>query len=315
MITLDIAQTRIDKKHGIGEITIVPESYTCLTEDAEFICHIEEHKNYISTVDRVLNTKYACTKCAVSKNADKLRKSLSTFIQESKDIHGENTFGYLNTIYINDETNIILTCSKHGDFEIAPFNHLRQKSGCDRCAGRKNSHQDFIEDAREIHSNKYEYPDDYKNPRSKINIFCNYCQTTFPQSPGDHLSGCGCPACATSGFDQSKPSIVYYFQDMVTCEYKFGISNKTIFKRFSKIYRNRIRLIKTWSFNSGNEAKKFEKEVHKSYNFYRTDNQSWRSLSKYNNGSTEFFFDDILNLDNNPLPIFGLNTLDLKTKI
>lgn len=46
------------------------------------------------------------------------------FIERCKIKH-RNRYTYNNTIYINMHTNIIVTCKKHGDFEIKAYSHSR----------------------------------------------------------------------------------------------------------------------------------------------------------------------------------------------
>ncbi len=252
--TLEEAQARIDKKHGLGIITIVPESYIYVQSIAEFSCYVDDHKNWKTSPSNVYNTS-GCPACWAEKKRT-LHITPVDQVQPKIDLkHGIGNITLVSESYKKISTNAFFKC---------------------------------------------------KNPNHK----------DWENKPNNILMGQGCPACANYGFDINKPAIIYYFQDIITGEYKLGKSNRSLFYRFDTLaYKKRIRLIKVWNFDSGLEASNFEKEVHKSYNFYRTDNISWRNIDpRSSNGSTEFFFDDILNLDNNPLPIFGLNTLDLKTK-
>ena len=56
--------------------------------------------------------------------------------------------------------------------------------------------QEFIEKAREVHGNKYDYSKvDYKNASTKVCIICPE-HGEFWQLPYKHLSGQNCPKCA-----------------------------------------------------------------------------------------------------------------------
>ena len=81
--------------------------------------------------------------------------------------------------------------------------------GCPNCnelvtARRAESHEEFVRKAKEIHGDKYSYPEQYKNDATKINILCNVKDRTgnihgiFPQHPSNHKHGSGCPKCDPS---------------------------------------------------------------------------------------------------------------------
>lgn len=63
----------------------------------------------------------------------------------------------------------------------------------------KNTTDQFIEKARNIHGNKFNYSlVEYKGCKSKIHIICKN-NHVFEQSPNDHLNGHGCKKCAGWG--------------------------------------------------------------------------------------------------------------------
>jgi len=54
----------------------------------------------------------------------------------------------------------------------------------------------FIEKAKIIHNNKYNYSNIiYKNVNTKVDILCDK-HGIFKQTPGSHLTGCGCNKCS-----------------------------------------------------------------------------------------------------------------------
>lgn len=60
---------------------------------------------------------------------------------------------------------------------------------------KKLTTEEFIEKARKVHGNKYDYSKvDYKNNKIKITIICPE-HGEFQQIPPDHLFGAGCPKC------------------------------------------------------------------------------------------------------------------------
>ena len=62
---------------------------------------------------------------------DKFRLSQDIFLDRVKNIF-KDRYNLDKTKYVNDKTNVILTCKKHGDFYITP-NHLYRKHGCPKC--------------------------------------------------------------------------------------------------------------------------------------------------------------------------------------
>ncbi len=76
-----------------------------------------------------------CNQCGYIAASTKLRKDTNSFIEQSKNIHGW-VYSYENVRYQNSKTNVIITCSIHGDFNQQPSNHL-QGMGCPVC---KTSH-------------------------------------------------------------------------------------------------------------------------------------------------------------------------------
>lgn len=61
---------------------------------------------------------------------------------------------------------------------------------------KKLTTKDFIEKAKQLHNDKYDYSETvYVNSRSKIIIICPE-HGSFEQLPSSHLSGNGCPKCA-----------------------------------------------------------------------------------------------------------------------
>lgn len=71
-----------------------------------------------------------CPKCSYELKSIKNRDSIETFLQKAIQINNE--YDYSKVQYINQHTKVIVTCVKHGDFEITPNNLLNGK-GCPKC--------------------------------------------------------------------------------------------------------------------------------------------------------------------------------------
>src|SRR5260370_16471255 len=83
----------------------------------------------------------------------------------------------------------------HGHFRQEPRHHLNGH-GCPNCFHPKSRDtvDDFIRKANEVHNDKYTYLREYVNSRTKITIICPI-HGYFQQKPSTHLEGKGCPMC------------------------------------------------------------------------------------------------------------------------
>jgi hypothetical protein len=133
----------------------------------------------------------SCPKC----NIDSKKLTTEKFIEKAKEIHGDK-YDYSKVNYKNNKTKVTIICKKHGEFLQTPNSHLRGQS-CPGCSGSKKlTTEKFIERAKEIHGDKYDYSKvNYKNNCSKVTIICKK-HGEFLQTPNSHLSGCGCLSCS-----------------------------------------------------------------------------------------------------------------------
>jgi very-short-patch-repair endonuclease len=91
-------------------------------------------------------------------------------------------------------------CPVHGEFWQIPSNHFQGK-GCPKCRydiiseKLSNNIEKFIEKARKIHGDKYDYSKvEYHKANEKVCIICPK-HGEFLQTPNSHLMGHGCPKC------------------------------------------------------------------------------------------------------------------------
>lgn len=120
------------------------------------------------------------------------------FIQKAREVHG-NKYDYSKVEYVDARTPVIIGCPIHGDFKQTPESHVHGK-GCHRCMGKgafKHTKEDFIQKAREVHGDKYDYSKvEYVNAHTKVCIICPE-HGEFWQTPTGHLVGGGCKECTT----------------------------------------------------------------------------------------------------------------------
>jgi hypothetical protein len=124
-----------------------------------------------------------------------------SFIIKAMEVHGEK-YDYSLVVYKSSQEKIKIKCPDHGIFEQAPSKHLFGQ-GCPRCAQRlkkypklkKYATEFFIQRAKEIHGNKYDYSvTDYTGSRLKVKIICPK-HGLYKQTPYFHLKGRGCFRC------------------------------------------------------------------------------------------------------------------------
>lgn len=129
-----------------------------------------------------------CPKC-FHKN-----KNRDNFIEVANKVH-ENKYDYSQSLFCTQTNKIKIICPNHGEFTQTISHHL-SGSGCQKCAKKhKYSTDEFIEKAKTIHNNKYDYDlTEYINSKNKIKITCKI-HGVFEQTPSDHLSGKGCIQC------------------------------------------------------------------------------------------------------------------------
>lgn len=85
---------------------------------------------------------------------------------------------------MDSKTKVSIICERHSEFLQTPNHHLNG-CGCPKCAGRKYTANDFIEEANKIHNFKYDYSwltliskqrIDFYLPKYKIGIECQGIQ-------------------------------------------------------------------------------------------------------------------------------------------
>jgi len=127
--------------------------------------------------------------------------STSTFIRKSKLKHGD-LYDYSKVEYINTDKKVCIICKEHGEFWQPARSHLRG-AGCNKCGIQKQikltfskfTTEYFIERARNIHGNLYDYSKvDYKTAKDNVCIICNI-HGEFWQIADLHIHGNGCSKC------------------------------------------------------------------------------------------------------------------------
>ena len=135
-------------------------------------------------------------------------KNLTTeeFIEKARKVHGDK-YDYSKVEYKTMHTKVCIICPIHGEFWQKPSNHISLKQGCPLCKKTKLkidkvlTTEEFIEKARKIHGDKYDYSKvEYVNTSTKVCIICPI-HGEFWQTPNNHINKCyprNCPHCANT---------------------------------------------------------------------------------------------------------------------
>jgi len=158
--------------------------------DTKIIIICKEHGEFQQTPWCHLKSN-GCCKCSGHYTMTK-----EEFIKRSKNIHGD-LYDYSKVNYIDTNTGVIIICKIHGEFIQKPVYHYWNKSGCPKCGGNaKSNTEEFIEKAKLIHKDKYDYSKtEYLLSNKQVIIICKI-HGEFNQIASYHLGGSGCQKCA-----------------------------------------------------------------------------------------------------------------------
>ena len=122
------------------------------------------------------------------------KKTTEEFIAEARVVHADR-YDYSRVVYNGAHKKCDILCETHGAFQQPPNTHLKGK-GCPACGGSvKSTTDEFIEKARNLHGDQYNYSQlVYVNNSTKCEIVCK-THGVFRQTPNAHLSGRACPQC------------------------------------------------------------------------------------------------------------------------
>jgi hypothetical protein len=155
---------------------------------------IEEDCKYIAT-SNFIEDKF--TRCDIHKIDKIIFDKTLDYIKRFRNIHG-NRYEYYKLLYVHNREKIKVTCKSHGDFLVRPDIHLAGHN-CKKCSDSNRINkttEQFIEDAKRVHGNKYDYSKvSYIRHDKDVIIICP-THGEFNQKPEYHLIKHGCNLCA-----------------------------------------------------------------------------------------------------------------------
>ena len=151
------------------------------------ICPI--HGEFFVKPNDHIHKKCGCVKCSGRYLSNK-----EAFVEKARLIYGDK-YDYSKVNYINNKTKVCIICPIHGEFWQRPNDHLSGYS-CNRCANNyKLSTEEFIEKAKLVHGDKFDYSKvEYNGAKEKVCVICPI-HGEFWQIPNNHLNSSGCPIC------------------------------------------------------------------------------------------------------------------------
>jgi very-short-patch-repair endonuclease len=196
-LNLNVFVERAREIHG-DKYNYSQSEYTGMLEKIKIIC--PEHGEFWQTPANHLKGK-GCPTCGHILTWNKRgRINTDKVIELFKEIHGDK-YDYSRVQYRDMKTKVCIICPLHGEFWQTPEKHIKRGFGCPKCGVIKRSQNkilsidDFIEKARTIHGDKYDYSKvEYINSHTKVCIICPE-HGEFWQTPNKHLSGNECPEC------------------------------------------------------------------------------------------------------------------------
>lgn len=170
--------------------------------------------SYLQAIkDRVIKNT-SCPFCAGSK-ACHWNNLKVNYPELCGEIDSENNVINPEEITYGSKKLLSWICNKHDPpYKYqAPARDRIAGHGCRQCndpgfAQRTGGHDHFVQEAKKVHGNKYEYREMYKGNQISINIWCSIIGTNgqihgnFLQQPSCHKQGQGCPKC----FDEQTES-------------------------------------------------------------------------------------------------------------
>lgn len=170
-------------------------NYVSARENIIIIC--PKHGEFEQTPNSHLNGS-GCKKCANDELKERMSIPWNIYLKDLQIIHN-NKYDYSKVIWKGVDINIIVICPFHGEFEIRPADHKRER-GCQKCSKEtdiqynKLDTEQFIKKAIEIWKNTYDYSKTkYLGADIKVIIIC-YKHGEFEQIPSNHYKY-GCKLC------------------------------------------------------------------------------------------------------------------------
>ena len=197
--------------------------YKNAQDKIKIICYI--HGIFEQKPNNHLNGQ-DCPKC-INNN---LKSSTLEFIKKSKEIHG-NKYDYSLVNYKNNKTNVKIICDGK-IYEQSPRSHLKGINF------KFLTKDEFIEKAKCIHNNKYNYSlSEFEHSSDYIKIICPI-HGIFEQAINKHLRKNGCRKCAIEQKSLTTEEFIKKAKEIHGDKYNYSLVNHISAHRKIKIICN-----------------------------------------------------------------------------
>ena len=165
--------------------------------DIIIICH--KHGKFLQKPEKHILGR-GCSECGIIRSKENNKFSQKEVLDRFKKVHGDE-YDYSLVEYEGANNKIKIRCFLHGSFQQIPYEHWSGQ-GCPQCGilkrsnSRRKTTEQFIEGAKLVHENFYDYSESiYNGNKNKIKIICP-SHGIFEQTPNSHLKGSRCIECA-----------------------------------------------------------------------------------------------------------------------
>ena len=160
-----------------------------LTKNTKLKINCKKHGSFYMTPGNHLRSKKGCSRC----HYDSRRLSNTEFICKAREVHGDK-YNYSQVVYTSIHEKIKIICPNHGVFSQKAGHHL-QGSRCYKCANHDMDTSKFIQRAKSVHGEAYDYSlSIYSGWHNKLIIICK-THGIFKQRASSHINGNGCLLC------------------------------------------------------------------------------------------------------------------------
>ena len=239
-----------------------------------------------------------CKRCSFARYGERQRLSLEEVIARIAEKHGTRI--RLAGDFVTTKRKTLFSCDMGHEWLGTPHGILIGSGGCQACATKNNSlhlrraESGIRDEIRAKHEGRVELAGEYVSRSALARFRCDKGHQ-WMTSPHNVIIGRGCRSCSRSGFNPSKPAILYYVQ-ITGCGgerlYKVGITNVSVVKRFIH-EKNFVRVVREWLYDDGAEAATAENTILNMNKQYRYSGPKVFTRG----GDTELFTKDVLLLD------------------
>ena len=203
----------------------IKETYIAMKKKMKAICPIHGEFDLVPS-EHIKG--HGCKKCGLEESIKKRKMTREQFIEKAEKIHvnedGTTKNTYNDIVFIDRDTEVEVTCKKHGNFKIKPKEHLKG-TGCPKCRAEKTrqifgmTNDEFINRIKKLYGDLYNTSKvDYKTINDEVILICKE-HGEFRKTPLQLLyKKSACPICSMSNLEKivmgklNEKKIEYVFQ-------------------------------------------------------------------------------------------------------